>query len=311
MDHLATFFRLKWGSRDLHTRSLLSDILHASAGAVLMLDVGEVAHGIWKIRNRLRRDWQDITVKAFELLFAAQLEAFTSWLADTMSSSLAFQSCKPLAYAFGKETSRTEMSSVWVLVPQTALLQIMDAVLELKLEAFLSEKFVPHRAIWEGGRPKTQLMDIVSGLSLFVEKTLDLHSRGAIAQEDVQQHYDTMSCIRIYRWLLRNGCAVALAAACVRHQLLPSLTLNLRGATALISDRCRGGLTGSRVAGQLGRIPVQVTIRAIPPELSKKAWSYEDVTLAVASYVDNVWFLAETAYRATEMGDLFAAPLMQ
>jgi len=78
----------------------------------------------------------------------------------------------------------------------------MDAVLALKLESFLQDKFVPHRAIWEGGRPKTQLMDIVSGLSLFVEKALDLFSRGAIAQEDVQQHYDTMSCIRIQGWFI-------------------------------------------------------------------------------------------------------------
>ena len=181
----------------------------------------------------------------------------------------------------------------------------------MKLESFLRDKFVPHRAIWEGGRPKTQLMDIVSGLSLFVEKALDLFFRGAIAQEDVQQHYDTMSCIRIYRWLIRNGCPVPLAVACLRHQLLPPLTLNLHGATASICNRCRGGLTGSRVAGQMGRVPVQATIHAILPSLMKNAWSCEDVTLAVASYVDNVWFLSETAYHATAMADLFASHLLQ
>jgi len=99
--------------------------------------------------------------------------------------------------------------------------------------------------------------------------------------------------------------------ACLRHQLLPPLTLNLHGATASICNRCRGGLTGSRVAGQMGRVLVQATIHAILPSLMKNAWSCEDVTLAVASYVDNVWFLSETAYHATAMADLFASHLLQ
>ena len=58
-----------------------------------------------------------------------------------------------------------------LVIPLTALLQVSDAVLSLKLEAFLQTKFTTSKLICEGGRPKTQLMDIVSGLSLFVEKS--------------------------------------------------------------------------------------------------------------------------------------------
>ena len=222
-----------------------------------------------------------------------------------------FAACSPLARAFGKESSKTACTSVRVIVPLTAILQISDAVLSLKLEAFLQSKFTPSKLTWEGGRPKTQLMDIVSGLSLYVEKALDFHSSGAIAQEDIKQHYDTIHCVRIFRWLVENGCEISLAAACLRHQLLPPIVLSVRGATSTIRNRCLGGLTGSRVAGQLGRVPVQATIQSILPSLTKLAWSQQDVTLVVTSYVDNVWFLAPNAYKATRMADLFAVHLQR
>ena len=153
-------------------------------------------------------------------------------------------------------------------------------------------------------------MDIVSGLSLYVEKSLDFHSEGAIAQEDVRQHYDSIQCVLIFQWLVSNGCDIALAAACLRHQLLPPIVLKIRSATAIIANRCLGGLTGSRVAGQLGRVPVQATIRAILPSLTNLAWCQHGVTLAVASYVDNVWFLSTNAYKATRMANLFEAQLL-
>ena len=149
-----------------------------------------------------------------------------------------FTQSSPLACAFGKESSNTSSACVRVIVPLTAILQISDAVLALKLEALLQTQFTPSKLIWEGGRPKTQLMDIVSGLSLYVEKSLDFHSEGAIAQEDVRQHYDSIQCVLIFQWLVSNGCDIALAAACLRHQLLPPIVLKIRIATAIIANRC-------------------------------------------------------------------------
>ena len=187
----------------------------------------------------------------------------------------------------------------------------MDALLAVKIESFLSTCFTPCSMVWEGARPKTQAMDIISGLTLLVEKSLDLESSGAIAQEDVKQHYDTMHLVRIYHWLVAQGMPPFLAATCLRHQLLLGIQVSILGSNAMISNRCRGGLTGSRVAGQLGRVPVQATIQALLPSFRQLAWSHEGVTLAVASFVDNLYFVAPTAWKATRMADLFAEALSQ
>ena len=227
-----------------------------------------------------------------------------------MTCMESFTSCMPRACAFGKESANTKATAVRVIFPQTAILQIGDVLLATKLQLFLNTDFQPSKFIWEGARPKTQQMDIIFGLSLFVEKALDLESQGAIAQEDDQQHYDTISCIRIFRWLIAQGCPSSVAAACLRHQVLPPILLNMSGFTSVVINRCSGGLTGSRVAGQLGRIPVQATLRQNLDDFLKLAWFYEGVALAAATFVDNVYFMSTSVGKATQMADLFEERLL-
>ena len=91
----------------------------------------------------------------------------------------------------------------------------------------------------------------------------------------------------------------------MRHQLLPGILLNVSSQTALIANRCRGGLTGSWVAGELGRILVQATIRQVLPFLKKYAWKNESVAIAVSSFVDNLYFTASSVWAAIYMADTF------
>ena len=51
-----------------------------------------------------------------------------------------------------------------------------------------------------------------------------------------------------------------LAAAAARHQLLPKVSLRVGDIDADLGKRSRGSLTGSRVAGALGRIPVEAML---------------------------------------------------
>ena len=138
-----------------------------------------------------------------------------------------------------------------------------------------------------------------------MEKCLDLKSNGTIAQCDVQQHYDTLCIIRIFHWLLNHGCSASLAAACVRHQLATPIKLQIGDTTATVTRRSSGGLAGSRVAGQLGRIPVQSTLCDLKDELLGLSWQYNDIHLCALSFVDNLFFVSKTAYQATFMATLF------
>ena len=210
-----------------------------------------------------------------------------------------------------KDSTHTSASAVRVIVPQTALLHLMDTLLANKLEVFLATQIQPSKMIWEGARPKTQQMDIISGLTLLVEKSMDMESRGAIAQADIKQHYDTMNCVRIFGWLVAKGLPTDLAAACLRHQLVPLVIISISGFTATVTSRCIGGLTGSRLAGQLGRTPVQASLLDLLPALQPLAWSFDGVTVAVASFVHNLYYLSASTGRATKMGDMFEDHLLR
>ena len=69
--------------------------------------------------------------------------------------------------------------------------------------------------------------------------------------------------------------------------------------------RTRGGLTGSRVAGQLGRILVLASLHKQLGELIKLCWDQGGVQLVAPTFVDNTFFLGASLWKATRMAELF------
>ena len=63
--------------------------------------------------------------------------------------------------------------------------------------------------------------------------------------------------LRIVVFLVSRGLDEDLAAAVVRVQMLPQVFLKVAAGTCVVGDRSRGGLTGSRLAGAIGRVPVE------------------------------------------------------
>jgi len=124
---------------------------------------------------------------------------------------------------------------------------------------------------------------------MVIEKALDGHSRGAVAQQDIEKFYDSIRSLRVARWLVNNGASVSLAASALRHQMLPQVTLSAGGVKFPMNNRSRGSITGSRVAGALGRVPVESTIRDKHVAWKRSGFSTTDRTLMVAAYVDNIY----------------------
>ena len=63
--------------------------------------------------------------------------------------------------------------------------------------------------------------------------------------------------LRIARWLENEGMDSTVAAAVLKHQMLLSLDLHIGSVAVRIRVRSVGGLTGSRVAGAMGRVLVE------------------------------------------------------
>ena len=56
--------------------------------------------------------------------------------------------------------------------------------------------------------------------------------------------------------LFGEGAEEPLLVAALFHQMIPTLEVNMIGQRKDITNRTSGAVTGSRVAGQLGRVPV-------------------------------------------------------
>jgi hypothetical protein len=181
-------------------------------------------------------------------------------------------------------------------LPLPAVLQIIDSALARYLNTNLDLVFPAIPGTWVGARPGTQALDIAHGLHLVIEKGLDMRSRAALGQEDIQAFYDTMKMLRIARFLEEKGIPKAHAAVFLRHQLLPRVLLSFGGPNSVeIKNRSSGGLTGSRLAGAFGRVPVESVISERHTFWREHGFLADDAPpLTLCTYVDNVYTASPT-----------------
>lgn len=94
-------------------------------------------------------------------------------------------------------------------------------------------------------------------------------------------------------------------AAAVRHQMLPVVHLSMGPGTVTIRHRSRGGLTGTRTAGTLGRVPVEAVIAERHSTWSQFGYPVDNQALLLSTYVDNVFNIACSARHGVAMHDDF------
>ena len=90
-------------------------------------------------------------------------------------------------------------------------------------------------------------------------------------------------------WLQLRGVSGQLLAALLRLQLLTSLVVCVGVSTAIIAKRSIGGLTGSRTALLLSRIPVESTLIDLFHDLENLGLDLDGCRLCAASYIDNLF----------------------
>ena len=82
-----------------------------------------------------------------------------------------------------------------------------------------------------------------------------------LAQGDVATYYDSLNCLRIVRWLHQEGLPYFWASAFLRVQLLPQIHLTEGNTmTCAAEPRAIGTLTGSRIAVEAGRVPIESVV---------------------------------------------------
>ena len=115
---------------------------------------------------------------------------------------------------------------------------------------------------------------------------------------DIATYYDELPMLMIALFLFSELLDVRIRAcivAAVRIQCLPTEMLHASRACAKMSQRTRGGLTGSRLAGLFGQVPVMETMSSRHTAWEHHGFKAGASTLTCASYVDNLYAVSHSA----------------
>jgi hypothetical protein len=293
--HIGRQFESKWGVGLLQARANIMDYLRRSEGRCIQLQSGEVADACSKIRNRGKTDHYGVTVEAVRIMARTFPSCVTRFFETFLSSSTAMAEMRLRGRVEGKEASVSPPAKLRAITPLPAILQVADVIVADRIHSFISRTLVAPKGCWVGALPKTQPLEITHGLQSVIEKGLDDRGAAAVAQADIEKYYDSLPVVLVAQWLEHHGFCRSWCAAAVRMQLLPSVELAAGSVTVSIGHRSAGSLTGSRVAGALGRVPVEETMAA-----RAHIWQCDGfpgppgTVLTLASYVDNLFAASRT-----------------
>ena len=192
------------------------------------------------------------------------------------------------------------LSELRAIMPLPALFQVADVLLAGEIHSWISGVLPCPPSCFEGAVKYTQPLDIAHGLAQAIERGLDNRSHVGIAQADIRSYYDSLNVPALAWWLHEEGMAIAWASAIARLQLAPTLYLRVGHEKACIDTRAHGSLTGSRVAGALGRIPVLHVLNQRAP-LWEACGFQADSVLTVATYVDNMYSISTNIENAVDI----------
>ena len=302
---LVSFFGKKWGCHKLQQRINCMDFVMSQENSKLDLDPTHVDVAFSRIRRQNRLDLYGLCVYSFALVFQSSPLQFLRWLSSIMASTPSMATQKLHARCFGKKASKSAPADVRAIVPLTALMQIVDSVLTYVLEPLVSQLFPLRPGLFIGCRPYTQGLDIGFGAQLWIEKALDTRSGGALAQSDIKTFFDANPLLKCVLYLCDRGVPRQLLAAVLRHQLFTQVYLSMKGHNFLVHNRSQGGLTGSRLAMLLGRIPVEASFLRLWDSLAFCCFRAGIFKIVGGAYVDNLYFFGSDVHAAVHNAELF------
>ena len=308
---LDAFVYKRWGCGQFHRLDRILDFLERWEGVLLDFEDYEFRE-VFKRMKRInlldnRGEAVEMWCRAFQCCPAAVVAHFNL----LASSRRRIEQFFIIARSQGKSSPTPALSSIRFIMPLPAQLSILDALLANRVHRFMASECPLPYAAFAGAVPKTQVLDITFALTMLSEKALDCHSQGAAAQFDIAQFYDNMDVLRSCEWLLDKGLPGPVCAALLRVQWLPSLAIRAGAACIKVPRRAFGAITGSRVAGALGRVPVEAAMCKTVPEYSRLGFPTNENgrRFLYASFVDNIFVFGASLGGAVSAADALAHEL--
>ena len=104
----------------------------------------------------------------------------------------------------------------------------------------------------------------------------------------------------IAEWFLIQGIDIRVISLAIRHQIFSSVLILCDGAKVVpkISFRGVGGLTGSRIAGALARLPILDLVHAHHSKWMKLGFQR---SISIAAWIDNLYAAGDTPHKAVSI----------
>jgi len=286
-------FQNKWGCGKLQAweNAMLFASRHEGRHELFTPENLSRAFALTKRRRKL--DGNGVSLEFLRMLHVVLPGFLAHFLNLATGSIAAMRQMTSTGRVVGKASAFPCPDETRAIMPLTALQTVVDIVVANLLIGYLNGIFPVVPSTLVAGGPGTQTMDIAFSCSLVLEKGNDMRGRSAICQADIKGFYDNLPLLKLCVHMVQAGVPAALMAVCLRIQLFTKVVLNVGHTTIAIARRTKGGLTGTRTAGALGRIPILDMIAA-----RKEAWRADGFrlgsgihadSLTMATYIDNLY----------------------
>ena len=215
------------------------------------------------------------------------------------------------ARPLGKESSKPKVSGVRCILPLPSMLQIVDALLAGIIHDACAAWWPQRDEIFHGGGRGTQVLDVSASCALVLEKGMDMRSCAALGQADIENFYDRINPILVARECMSLGIAPWVAVASTFLMLCTPIALMHRGSAWRLRPRASGALTGSRVAGAMGRVIVSdVSARAIQSPLVS-GFDADGRKLIFCTWIDNIYSAGVSLHQAVQNLEVWESLLVR
>jgi hypothetical protein len=281
-------FSQKWRTTRHEDWVRICDSVFAAEGSQLNFTSADVGQAIDRIGDHQKFDAHGVCIQAIKMIHIAHPDKLMSLLRRCAADTAQINALKVSGKAFGKQTKRTSAKNMRAILPLPSVLQVLDGLVARQLDTEISQAIqqAPENLI--GARRGTQCLDILHPLQLISEKCNDTGAQFTVGQMDIAAYYDNLPFIKLHRWLTQNISNATLAAKALRLQAFPQITIATSTTTTQFKHRTCGGITGSRVAGQLGRIPVETALRDNTHNHPHHGLTFDATRVQQFSWVDNL-----------------------
>ena len=231
------------------------------------------------------------------------------WLSAVVSDSENFKHFQISGFVSGKTSNRPGPSETRAVLPQAALGQLVDRLLEQRLLNFNEPFQCKHPVTLIGACKGSQPLDVAAACQIRVEKLLESGSKGAIAQADIARFYDNVDLLAVLSDLEAHGLDRATAKAVAGCQFLQQVSLRVLGTECHITDRCKATVTGSRVANACARWPVLQAMHHLAPSVHSYGVECNGPcssnVVCLFTWIDNIYCIGRTQFRTVSCMQAF------